>query len=259
MTLPCPRPDESLPEWSTGTHSPPPSNTRAITSLLRNGSLIHGHTTAHFDASTVLTEGALQESDPFALHFEIRNADVAELVQLVGVQHPLAGTLNMSATVSGTRANPHGDGHIELHNGTAYGVGVPLLQSDLRLAGGELQFNNIKASAYGAPLSGSAAVSTSNLGAPNNDLSNHEFRLNLSGRNLDLARLPRFADRPLHGRWRRRFHAANQRHARAAFARGSRPSQGPRPGQGARRRFLRRRRHSGTPARSQGALGLREG
>jgi translocation and assembly module TamB len=164
----------------------------------RNGSLIHGHTTAHFDASTALTAGALQESDPFALHFDIRNAEVAELVQLVGVQHPLAGTLNMSATVSGTRANPHGDGHIELHNGTAYGVAVPLLQSDLRLAGGELQFNNIKASVYGAPLSGSAAVSTSshelsknsssNL---NNDLSNREFRLNLSGSNLDLARLPR--------------------------------------------------------------------
>jgi translocation and assembly module TamB len=163
---------------------------------LRNGSLIHGHTMAHFDASTALTEGTFQESDPFTLHFEIRNAEVAELVQLVGVQHPLAGTLNMSATVSGTRANPHGDGQIELHNGTAYGVAVPLLQSDLRLVGGELQFNNIKTSAYGAPLTGSAAVSTSNHelpknGSSNNDLSNHEFRLNLSGRNLDLARLPR--------------------------------------------------------------------
>ena len=163
----------------------------------RNGSLLHGHTTAHFDASTTLTAGALQESDPFALHFEIRNAEVAELVQLAGVQHPFAGTLNMSATVSGTRANPHGDGHIELHNGTAYGVAVPLLQTDLRLAGGELQFNNIKASVYGAPLSGNAAISTSNLSASSlstskNDLSNREFRLNISGRNLDLARLPRF-------------------------------------------------------------------
>ena len=162
----------------------------------RNGSLIHGHTTAHFDASTALTAGALQESDPFALHFDLRNAEVAELVQLVGVQHPFAGTLNMSATVSGTHANPHGDGHIELHNGTAYGVAVPLLQTDLRLAGGELQFNNIKASVFGAPLSGNAAVSTSSHelsknGPSNNDLSNREFRLNLSGSNLDLARLPR--------------------------------------------------------------------
>ena len=162
----------------------------------RNGSLIHGRTTAHFDASTVLTEGAFQASDPFALHFDIRNADVAELVQLAGVQHPFAGTLNMSATISGTRANPHGDGHLDLRNGRAYGVDVPSLKSDLRLAAGELQFNNIKASAYDALLSGSAAVGTSNLSTSSlstskNDLSKREFRLNLSGRNLDLARLPR--------------------------------------------------------------------
>jgi len=102
----------------------------------------------------------------------------------------------MTATVSGTRASPHCDGHLELHNGIAYGVGVTLLKSDLRLAGGELQFNNIDASVYGAPLSGSAAVSTSNHelsknGSSNNDLSNREFRLNLSGRNLHLARVPR--------------------------------------------------------------------
>ncbi|HMB84672.1 MAG TPA: hypothetical protein VKI40_11550, partial [Terriglobales bacterium] len=152
----------------------------------RNGSLIHGHATAHFDASTALTGGALPESAPFTLHFDVRNADVAELVQLAGVARPFAGTLNMSATISGTRTNPHGDGHLELRNGMAYGVGVPLLKSDLRLAGGELQFNNIDASAYDAPLSGSAAVSTSN-----HDWSKNEFRLNLSGRNLNLARFPR--------------------------------------------------------------------
>lgn len=151
-----------------------------------NGSLIHGHTTAHFEASAALTGGVLQAHDPFTLHFDARNADVAELVQLAGVAQRFAGTLDVSATISGTRANPHGDGHLDLHNGMAYGVGVPLLKSDLRLADGELQFNNIDASAYDAPLSGSAAVSTSNLGTQKN-----EFRLNLSGRNLNLARFPR--------------------------------------------------------------------
>ena len=151
-----------------------------------NGTLIHGHTTAHFDASAVLTDGTLPESAPFTLHFEVRNADLAEAAQLAGVAQPFAGTLDMSVNVSGTRASPHGDGHLELRNGMAYGVGVPFLKSDLRLAGGELQFNNIDASVYGAPLSGSAAVSTSS-----NELSKSEFRLNLSGRNLDLARFPR--------------------------------------------------------------------
>jgi translocation and assembly module TamB len=151
----------------------------------RNGALIHGHTTAHFDASSALTDSTFQQNDPFTLHLEVRNADVAELVQLAGVAQPLTGTLNLSASISGTRANPHGDGRLEVDHGTAYGVLVPLLKSDLRIAGGELQFNNIDASAYNAPLSGSVAVSTASLAT-----SKPAFRLNLSGRNLDLARFP---------------------------------------------------------------------
>ena len=152
----------------------------------RNGSLIHGHTTAHFDASTALAGGELLEGAPFTLHLDLRNADVAELVQWAGVAQPLTGTLNLSASVSGTRTNPHGDGRLDLHDGTVYGVRVPWLKSDLRLAGGELQFNNIDASAYGAPLSGSVAVSTSSVGT-----SNQQFRVSLSGRNFDLSRFPR--------------------------------------------------------------------
>jgi translocation and assembly module TamB len=151
-----------------------------------NGSLVHGHTTARFDASATLADGALPESAPFALHFDASNADLAELAQLAGAARPLAGTLNMSATISGTRANPHGDGHLEIHNGMAYGVAVPLLKSDLRLGDGELQFNNIDASAYDAPLFGNAAVSASNVGR-----SNTQFRMSLSGRNLNLSRFPR--------------------------------------------------------------------
>ena len=157
----------------------------------RNASLIRGHATAHFDASTALAGGELREGAPFTLRLDVRNADVAELAQWAGLDQPLTGTLNLSASVAGTRAHPHGDGHLELHDGTAYGVAVPLLKSDLRLAGGELQFNNIDASAYGAPLSGSAAVRMSSVDLSNFGTSKQAFRLNLSGRNLDLARFPR--------------------------------------------------------------------
>jgi translocation and assembly module TamB len=162
-----------------------------------NGMLIHGRTTAHFDASAVLTGGEFLDDDPFTLHLDLRNADVAELVQFAGVPQPFAGTvpgtstgtltgaLDLTANVSGTRSNPQGDGHLEIRNGTAYGVGVPSLKTDLRLAGGELQFNNIDASAYYAQLSGDASVSTLN-----HDWSKNEFHLNLAGRNLDLARFP---------------------------------------------------------------------
>ncbi len=165
----------------------------------RNGSLIHGHATAHFDVSTELTGAAFRENDSFTLHLDLRNANLSEFAQLAGVTRPVAGTLNMAVTVSGTEANPHGDGHIDLHNGMAYGVDVPLMTSDLRFANGELYFNNIAASVYGAPISGNAAVSTSSFtlsslgeqGSNPNLLSQNEFRLNLTGRNLDLARFPR--------------------------------------------------------------------
>jgi translocation and assembly module TamB len=171
-----------------------------------NGSLIHAHTTAHFDASATLAEYGFAENLPFSLRFDLYNADVAELVQLVGVKPQFAGMMNMSVSISGTRDHPQGDGHLELHNGRVYGVGVPSLKSDLRLTNGELQFNNIDASAYNAPLSGSAAVSLSSLGSlgnaslgkglpgnasSGNQLSKSQFRLNLSGRNLNLARFPR--------------------------------------------------------------------
>jgi translocation and assembly module TamB len=152
---------------------------------VHNGSLIHGRTTAHFDASASLAGNTLPDNAPITLHFDLRNAEVAEIVQLAGAAQPLAGTLNMTANIYGTRSNPRGDGHIEIHNGMAYGVGIPLMKSDL-LLGGELQFNNIDASAYDAPLSGNAAIKMSNP-----DFWKNEFRLYLTGRNLALARFQR--------------------------------------------------------------------
>jgi translocation and assembly module TamB len=176
-----------------------------------NGALIHGHTTAHFDASAILAGGTFPENTPFTFHFDLHNADVAEATHVAGLTQPFAGTLNATGTLSGTRSSPHGDGHLEIRNGVAYGVAIPILKSDLRLAEGEFQFNNIDASAYDAPLTGSAAISISSVGAlipgnpngampgaatpnaalSNNTLWNREFRLSLSGRNLALSRFTR--------------------------------------------------------------------
>lgn len=162
----------------------------------RNGSLLHSHTLAHFDASAALTDSALEENDPFTLHFDVRNADLAEVVQWAGAAQPVAGMLNISATVSGTLANPHGDGHLEIRDGSAYRVAIPLLKSDLRIADDELQLNNIETTIFDAPLNGSAAVSMANFTLSNRlssgtVLSKTEFHANLSGRNFDLAHLPR--------------------------------------------------------------------
>jgi translocation and assembly module TamB len=146
----------------------------------RNGALIHGRTVTHFDLGTGLTGATLQENSPFTLHLDILNADVAEIAQLVGSSRPIGGTLDVSVTLAGTRGDPHGEGHVEVRDAVAYGLPLPAVRSDLRLANHELQFNNLAGTLYDAPFSGGAAISTTS----------NDFRLNLTGQNFDLARLP---------------------------------------------------------------------
>jgi translocation and assembly module TamB len=147
----------------------------------RNGALIHGHAVVHFDASTALVKGVPTGNTPFTVNVDVHGADVAELEQLAGANYPLTGTMDLTMRASGTRANPHGDGRLEIRDASAYGTPVPFLRSDLRLADGELQFNNLESSFYGAPVNGSTAVSTSG----------DSFHINLSGHNLDLAGFPK--------------------------------------------------------------------
>jgi translocation and assembly module TamB len=146
-----------------------------------NGSLIHGHALAHFDASATLTGGELQENSPFNVHLDLQKADVSEFARLAGVDRPLAGTFNMTVNLSGSRGNPQGDGHFEVRDGQAYGVAIPSAKGDLRLANDELQFNNIEARAYDALLSASGGISTTT----------DSFHLSLSGQNLSLLHFPR--------------------------------------------------------------------
>lgn len=147
----------------------------------RNGSVIHGHTVTHFDVSAALAGGTLTENAPFTLHADVLHADVVEIARLAGTDRPLAGNLGLTVNVSGIRSNPHGDGHFEVRDGMAYGVEIPSLRGDLRLADGQLQLNNLEAKAYDATLSGNGGINTSS----------HEFRLNLAGRNIAVAHFPR--------------------------------------------------------------------
>jgi translocation and assembly module TamB len=147
----------------------------------RNGTLIHGHTTARFDASSAMVAGVSQSSSPISLRLDLRNADVAEIARLAGFNRPLTGVADLSFNASGTRAQPLGEGRIEIRDATVYGAPVAYVRSDLRLADDELQFNNFAARLYDAPLTGNAAV----------NISSNVFRLDLSGRDLDLVHFPK--------------------------------------------------------------------
>jgi translocation and assembly module TamB len=146
-----------------------------------NGSVIHGHTVAHFDISAGLTGGVLTESAPLTLHLDILNGDVAEFARLTDVERPLTGTVGLSVNLAGVRGNPHGEGHFEVRDGSAYGVAVPSLRGDLKFVDGAVQFNNIEGKAYDASISGNGSISTTS----------HDFRLNVTAQNIALAHFPR--------------------------------------------------------------------
>jgi translocation and assembly module TamB len=146
-----------------------------------NGSLIHGHTVAHFDTSGGFAGGTLAENAPITLHLDVLDADVAEAVKLTGINRPLSGTLGFSINLSGTRNSPHGEGHFEVRDGAAYGVSIPSFKGDLQLANNEVELNHFEARAYNATLSGRASMNTTT----------HEVQLSVDGRNIDLARFPR--------------------------------------------------------------------
>jgi translocation and assembly module TamB len=156
-----------------------------------SGVLVHNRTRIRFNASASLNHGRFAADDPFAFDFDIRNADAAELNQVTGLNRPLTGTFNMTGNISGTGESVRGDGHVDLLNGSAYGVDVPLAKSDWQLSDGELQFSNFEARVFEADLSGNAAISTANLNVPNPEWSKSHFRLNLAAKNLKLSHLPR--------------------------------------------------------------------
>jgi translocation and assembly module TamB len=147
---------------------------------VRNATLMHDAATVHFDGSTALTLGVLTQKSPFNVRLEVTNGDVAEVTRLAGYSYPVSGTFQLSAHASGTPSDPHGEGRVEVSNAVIYGNHAALMRGDVRLSQGELQFNNIETSFAGAPVMGSAAISTVD----------DNFRLNLSVRSLDLAGFP---------------------------------------------------------------------
>lgn len=151
---------------------------RAISA--RNGLLHHGDTYVRFDGSANLQKGVFTPSSTFNAHVNMHNVDLSEILALSGYSYPATGTVTLSLSAAGTRAEPHAEGHVQLSDAVIYGQPVEHVESDLHYTAGEAQFNNIQARYYDARLNGGAAYNPSA----------RAFRFNLSGTNFDLARIP---------------------------------------------------------------------
>jgi translocation and assembly module TamB len=145
----------------------------------RGGTLRRGDTSADFDVSAILQKGQFTENSPYTAHVNLRNVDVASTAALAGFDYPVSGTADVSVQIAGTRAHPQAAGHIHAANASVYGESIEKFDADLRIAGSETGLNNIHLTHEDAEVSGSAAYTPAT----------RDFRLDLSGKNFDLARI----------------------------------------------------------------------
>jgi translocation and assembly module TamB len=146
---------------------------------LHGGSLRRGDTSADFEANATLQKGKLTENSPFSAKVNLHNVDVASTAALANLEYPISGTADVGLQVSGTRAHPEGQGHIRAINAAAYGEEIEKFDADLRFGGAEATLSNIRLTHLGAEVTGDATFS------PSTD----RFRLDLAGKNFDLARI----------------------------------------------------------------------
>jgi translocation and assembly module TamB len=145
-----------------------------------HGRLHHGGTTVAFSVSLSLQERQITDSSPIAARLELRDADVDEILALSGYDLPISGTANLSMHVEGTKAEPHGNGSIELSNAVIRGEPVQHLDSKVEFNRTAISLEELHLAYYDAHVSGAGTY----------NLSTHAFRFNLTGENFDLARIP---------------------------------------------------------------------
>ncbi|HWY55781.1 MAG TPA: translocation/assembly module TamB domain-containing protein [Terriglobales bacterium] len=145
-----------------------------------NGRLHHGDTTFSFDFSAGLQERQFTDSSPIAARVDVRNADADEMLALSGYDLPVSGNLNIFVQIEGSKADPRGNGHIDLTDAMISGRPVQHLDSKLVFDRDEISLDDLHLAYYDAHVTGSGTY----------NLSSRAFRLNLTGDNFDVAGIP---------------------------------------------------------------------
>ena len=146
----------------------------------RHGTLRHGNTAVAFDLSAALQNRQFTDFTPLTGNVSMVNADVADTLALAGLNYPATGTFDLTLRVSGTPAQPHGAGHVELHKGTIYGRSIDSFSSDLVLIGSAIQLNNLAFALNGGKIEGAGTY----------DLGSEAIQLNVQGTGFELANIP---------------------------------------------------------------------
>jgi translocation and assembly module TamB len=150
------------------------------TIAVRHATAVHGDTSARFDLSAALSNGQFNPSDTFTANLNLQNADIAEVEALAGYDYPIRGRANLTLQASGTRAQPHAEGHLQIADAVVYGQPIRQFDSDLRWNQGQASLNNIQFDYYDSHASGGAAY----------EPATRTYHFNLTGQNFDLTKIP---------------------------------------------------------------------
>jgi len=159
---------------------------------VRGGSLRRGDTSADFEVNAALQKGQFTENSSYTARVNLHHVDVASTAALAGFDRPVSGTADVSLQIAGTRAHPQAQGHIHAVDASAYGEQIAQFDADLHLDADETALTNIQLQHQDAVITGTAAY------AP----STRTFRVDLAGKNFDLARVRQIqqAELPIAGR-----------------------------------------------------------
>jgi len=146
---------------------------------MHNGVLHRGTAVIHFDADAVLSQRQFLDTSPLKARLQMRDADAAEVLGIIGYQYPLTGKLNLSMHASGTRAVPEAEGSFQIADAKIHGEPVQRVTSDFTLRGDTLSFQNAQAVYLESQLTGSGSY----------QFSGHAFDFQLAGNNFDLTRI----------------------------------------------------------------------
>ncbi|MFB3916040.1 MAG: translocation/assembly module TamB domain-containing protein [Terriglobales bacterium] len=146
----------------------------------RNAVLRRGSAQVNFDFSANRSKAQFSNA-PFTAKVHIRNAQIADVQSLIGFEYPVSGTLNANMRLSGTLADPRGDGNVRVTDANLYGEAVQLLNAYLHFGSHEAQLTDIELAQNGSRITGAAAY----------NFASSAFRFDLRGTRLNLANIQR--------------------------------------------------------------------
>jgi len=147
---------------------------------VRNGTLTRDPDSLKFDFRVQLAQRQFTDTSAFQAHLDTQDADLTNLLAVAGYSYPITGTMNFHLQAAGTRADPHGEGHIVIHNGTLDGEPIENFSSDLSLSKGDVALSHLTLAHYEAKVTGDATYNPAS----------QAFHFNLTGANFDFARIP---------------------------------------------------------------------